>query len=114
MECTLDIQHVEDYANALYNKTLVKGASTNDSDNSVIVRRNLNIHQKGVVVLITPLDLILYYPIIEVEPTTINFGSVWIGNGSKASFAIYNYSGKSYNHYNTKMEFIRSFTILIT
>lgn len=106
MECTLDIQHVEDYANALYNRNLVMGGFTNSSNNSVVVRRNLNIHQKGVVVLVTPLDLILYYPIIEVEPATINFGSIWIGNSSKASFTIYNYSGKLTN---TKIKRMESF-----
>lgn len=93
MECKVDVKQVEEFAGVLYNESIVKGAWAN-SDDSVTVCRNLNIHQKGVVVLVTPLYLILYYPVIKVIPTVLNFGNIWIGNSYKASFTIYNYSGK--------------------
>lgn len=101
MECKVDIKQVEDFASALYTENTVKGISANEQSNSVTVRRYLNIHQKGILLLVTPMDLILYYPIIAVEPTLINFGNVWIGNNSRATFTIYNYSGIIARQYNT-------------
>lgn len=95
VQCNVDKNYVEELAGTLYNRRMSRGAFAGPSDNSVIVRRNLNVHQKGVVLLVTPLDLKLYYPAITVQPVVINFGNVWIGNSAKSSFTIYNLSGKS-------------------
>lgn len=97
IECRLTIKDIENYAEMLFTKNTGKGTAQKiTNSNIVLVKRNLNIKLKGVAVLTTNLELVIYYPIVEVQPSILNFGNVWVGNSSKAYFTIYNYSRKFY------------------
>lgn len=91
--CTVSLADVNCFAGCLSKENNIEDVLVDTDNKSVTVIRNLNIHQKGVTLQVIPLQLTLYYPEIMVEPTTIHFGDVWIGNSSKASFTIYSTSG---------------------
>lgn len=98
VECAMVMRDLEEFAGALYQRGSVKGAKAIADNSTVVIKRNLNIKLKGVAILVTPLELVIYYPVIEVKPMILNFGNVWIGNSCKASFTIYNCCGKIKNH----------------
>lgn len=102
MLCEIDIKDMEEYATTLYKMNAVKGVSVDDdgdNNNVVVIRRSLKINLKGISLPPTTLELILHFPILEIHPTVLNCGNVWIGDSNKSSFIIYNCSGRKVYNY---------------
>ncbi|KAF2903634.1 hypothetical protein ILUMI_02541 [Ignelater luminosus] len=94
LECNIDAEEVLQYSDMLYNeKTTVFPEIPDFKQNSVTLLRYLNIHQHGLKKQITSMELIILYPKMQVSHTTVDFGTVYVGNTKKMLITLTNPTG---------------------
>ncbi|KAF5296355.1 hypothetical protein FQR65_LT10247 [Abscondita terminalis] len=113
IECVMDSEQVLRYSDMLFNtKASIFPEDVDFDDNSVVIKRNLEIHQDGVASQVLPMEFKIYYPVFEVSDKTITFGIVFIGNTRRSLLTLFNTTGNAIPFTVHKPPFVEEFNII--